>query len=931
MKKKLALINSMKKGKFSQSVTKFSSKSNSVVPVVIDVELVDSLIGNEVDKAPSVAAVNLGLLDKITEEQAKKIAEDIVKNIKIPEQTQADWLQNSITSVDYIKNKPNINNGKGNFSIIEGKNTYAGCYAFKISDVQPRGYSPTVVNMTITIDQTEDISNIAINDVCSIIVNKNYMNFGMITSINYDINAIIVNNYPADLDYITINTALEGNCYFFIAKKPSIGTHLLDIGQHAEGVDTTALLYGAHSEGYRSIAGGRYSHAEGDNTYAGYGAHAEGQNTKAVGNLSHAEGSNTVASGLSSHAEGNTTIASGECAHAEGGRNIASGYRSHAEGDSTTATKDGAHSEGSNTYAHGYASHAEGGGGTKANGDYSHAEGQTCTAEGTAAHVEGAGSTASGKYSHAENDHTSAIGEVSHVEGYYSSTYGPASHAEGRSTKTGIKDNATAGDGAHSEGRYTTASGQAAHAEGNSTVASGAHSHAEGTNSVAEKARSHAEGFHTIARADSQHVQGKYNVVDENKAHIVGAGTSDTARKNIHTIDWSGNGWFAGNIKIGGTTDSEGKEVTTKEYVDGMQIVADIDSSTYVMTISLLNKDNKIIKTTNIDLPLEEMIVDGRASEDGKNIILTLKNGNEVSFSVENIINGLASTAYVDNGLAGKVEKTTKALKVYGTKGVDSDGNVIHDTYDIYFVPTVAGSILQVTDPTNSNFDKKTPTKTAAVCDPQKPTQIANKQWTEKNFVPIHTQYASKLYGTGGSTGNVTQRFYSMSATGTTTGDVVNWLLATNTSFDNKEPACTIGACDPIKPIQVANKRYVDGKVSELEHGVMNALGTQYTFESLIPQGPFIYIPEGALSAAYVETVGKASGYSQGEHKGDFDIISINILNEYLQILSSAAPTADQYIMLPEGATIIEFVSDANGFEEARVDASIKFQVKVGG
>lgn len=32
-------------------------------------------------------------------------------------------------------------------------------------------------------------------------------------------------------------------------------------------------------------------------------------------------------------------------------------------------------------------------------------------------------------------------------------------------------------------------------------------------------------------------------------AHIVGNGTSDTARSNAHTLDWSGNAWYAGSVE----------------------------------------------------------------------------------------------------------------------------------------------------------------------------------------------------------------------------------------------------------------------------------------------------------------------------------------------------------------------------------------------
>lgn len=44
---------------------------------------------------------------------------------------------------------------------------------------------------------------------------------------------------------------------------------------------------------------------------------------------------------------------------------------------------------------------------------------------------------------------------------------------------------------------------------------------------------------------------GKYNEENENAVFIVGGGTSDSDRKNIHTIDRAGNGYFAGDVKNG--------------------------------------------------------------------------------------------------------------------------------------------------------------------------------------------------------------------------------------------------------------------------------------------------------------------------------------------------------------------------------------------
>ena len=55
----------------------------------------------------------------------------------------------------------------------------------------------------------------------------------------------------------------------------------------------------------------------------------------------------------------------------------------------------------------------------------------------------------------------------------------------------------------------------------------------------------------TTASSYRQHVQGKYNIEDSNSiyAHIVGNGTSDSDRSNAHTLDWSGNAWYAGTVE----------------------------------------------------------------------------------------------------------------------------------------------------------------------------------------------------------------------------------------------------------------------------------------------------------------------------------------------------------------------------------------------
>ena len=219
-----------------------------------------------------------------------------------------------------------------------------------------------------------------------------------------------------------------------------------------------------------------------------------------------------------------------------------------------------------------YSTHAEGKY-TTASGDSSHAEGDSTTASGYASHAEGYYTMASGDYgSHAEGEYATASGYVSHAEGYYTTASGDSSHAEGDYTTS-------SGENSHAEGGYTTSSGKYAHAEGCHTTASGYASHAEGEYTKASGKYAHAEGYHTTARSNSQHVQGKYNIEDTTStyAHIVGGGTSNTDRKNIHTLDWNGNAVFSGDVTA---TNPDGTEVSLLELSNSYGTSVNIQAST---------------------------------------------------------------------------------------------------------------------------------------------------------------------------------------------------------------------------------------------------------------------------------------------------------------------------------------------------------------
>ena len=152
--------------------------------------------------------------------------------------------------------------------------------------------------------------------------------------------------------------------------------------------------------------------------------------------------------------------------------------------------------------------------------------------------------------------------------------------AEGAYSATEGYNNTASGDRSHAEGSVVTSSGYAAHAEGAATTASGNSSHAEGNSANASGNFSHAEGFETIANHKSQHVFGEYNLADGtenatsrgNYVEIVGKGTSDNARSNARTLDWSGNETIAGTLTQ--SSDAKLKDIINEELPDVSSIKA---------------------------------------------------------------------------------------------------------------------------------------------------------------------------------------------------------------------------------------------------------------------------------------------------------------------------------------------------------------------
>lgn len=458
---------------------------------------------------------------------------------------------------------------------------------------------------TWTTDAASVLANWAVGDVISIVNDHKYANCSTIKTIDSTNGKITVDSLPFTESTANADTVLSKNFddyTIYVPSRPTAGIVNLCFGSFALGYNNKAAGSFATAIGYENIAGSDFAFVTGKenkgsyasliggtgniatkanafaagngNTIRGNSGAATGAKNTVNANYGTATGAHNTVNGTYGFAEGDYCEANGSASHAMGIYSVASGAHSYAGGNTSVASS-------SNSYAMGLKA--------TASGKQAHAQNNSTIASGQDSHAEGWATQSTSYQTHAEGAQTRAMGMRSHAEGYNTIVLGTNSHVEGYSTKTletilsDIIDVTTATDDeiyqawstnkfglvknkvSHGEGEDTLALGEYSHAEGYQTVA-GYVSHSEGWNTEAKGQGSHSEGRGTKASSEYQHVQGKWNEEDtENKyAHIVGSGTSDTDRKNIHTVDWDGNGWFP-SLSLGGTCDNPKVSLTYNE------------------------------------------------------------------------------------------------------------------------------------------------------------------------------------------------------------------------------------------------------------------------------------------------------------------------------------------------------------------------------
>ncbi len=101
----------------------------------------------------------------------------------------------------------------------------------------------------------------------------------------------------------------------------------------------------------------------------------------------------------------------------------------------------------------------------------------------------------------------------------------------------------------------------------------------------------------------------------------------------------------------------------------GANLSLTMNSSTYVITLQLKDQDGNNLGTAQtIDLPLESVVVSGSYDAVNKKVVLTLKDGSTIEFSVADLVAGLQTEITSTNKLdADLVDDSTSANKFVST------------------------------------------------------------------------------------------------------------------------------------------------------------------------------------------------------------------------------------------------------------------------
>ena len=173
----------------------------------------------------------------------------------------------------------------------------------------------------------------------------------------------------------------------------------------------------------------------------------------------------------------------------------------------------------------------------------------------------------------------------------------------------------------------------------------------------------------------------------------------------------------------------------TPDVPDGISL--SLNTSTYEITATLKKGNTTIATSAAIDLPLETMVVSGSYDSTNKKVILTLKNGQTVEFSVADLVDGLVATSDLASvAFSGDYDDLINKPSIADAQ-IPSDWNQTDSTKKDYIKnkPTIPDAQIQSdwdqSDNTKKDYIKNKPTIPAA----QIQSDWSQSDNTQKDFI----------------------------------------------------------------------------------------------------------------------------------------------------------------------------------------------------
>lgn len=120
----------------------------------------------------------------------------------------------------------------------------------------------------------------------------------------------------------------------------------------------------------------------------------------------------------------------------------------------------------------------------------------------------------------------------------------------------------------------------------------------------------------------------------------------------------------------------------------GNKLDLTIDSKTYIMTLKLKDKDDNVLSTGSVDLPIESMIINVTYDNDNEKLTFTLQNGSVIDVPLDSLISGLVNETdlkdTLENVIAGKnLETANNKVNFVNENSTDKQYPSAKCTYEI--------------------------------------------------------------------------------------------------------------------------------------------------------------------------------------------------------------------------------------------------------